>query len=720
MTPDVPAPAPGEATSRTAIGALLAVAAMVADAGLGLVVSRDVAVKPALAPRVLAATLVLQPALAAVAAVGVYFAIAGGGPLEVPAALAALATLALLTDTLGNLCHNLLVAAERLTTTAVIAVVHACVLAAAGSALVLGGLGLWGVYAAILGASAARAALYGLRVRVSPAWPADPRLMGHLVREAWPVGLLAFVGLGRLHADRLLTTLLLGTVATGQLQAASIVVFGVGDLFGGTLLLAGLPAMSRAWSAGRRGEFWRTLERVAGAGVGLVLPTAVAFALFGERLVAAAIGEAYARTAQVLVLLLAAATLTMAAGPMAQALLCQRRQRALLSLRTLLLVVHLAALAILLPRIGVVGAGWAALATEACAVLALGATLGLGRGTVGPALAARCGRMLAAVALAGLAAVATESIAPAAVAMGVFAVAYAVAVRATRGISDDEWAALLASLHHPDRPSATLPADFPSTQPESAWTRELRALGHQARVFWRNVDSMEAFRPLVMRQRLTLARALRALATRAPRLDPRVRRRNARLVALARDLRPDIVVVLGNNAEVVPDTLARIKRDTGALVVYGCGDSPRVFARPVERDAAPLYDLVIANDATHAAEWRALGAPRAEVLPMAAADPEACAFAPLTDEQRASWACDVGFAGTLVPASLYGRRVEALEALRDLDLAIWSVHEVPPSLRRFHRGALVGPPMLRALSAARIVPNPHGDTMPDGGNMRMF
>jgi spore maturation protein CgeB len=64
--------------------------------------------------------------------------------------------------------------------------------------------------------------------------------------------------------------------------------------------------------------------------------------------------------------------------------------------------------------------------------------------------------------------------------------------------------------------------------------------------------------------------------------------------------------------------------------------------------------------------------------------------------------------------------VEALEALRDFDLGIWSVHDVPPALRPHVRGRALGEEMLKILSAAKITINVHGDFMRYGGNMRTF
>jgi spore maturation protein CgeB len=163
-----------------------------------------------------------------------------------------------------------------------------------------------------------------------------------------------------------------------------------------------------------------------------------------------------------------------------------------------------------------------------------------------------------------------------------------------------------------------------------------------------------------------------------------------------------------------------LKRQHGTTLVYGCGTSPIVFSHPVERAAAPLIDLVVANDFYHAVQWQELGVRQVAALPMSAIDPDFHHPYDLTDAERQQYTCDIGFVGTLVPNNLYSERIAALEALRDFDLGIWSVHEVPPSLRPFYRGSALGEQMLRVTCAARIVINPHGDFMRYGGNMRLF
>lgn len=287
----------------------------------------------------------------------------------------------------------------------------------------------------------------------------------------------------------------------------------------------------------------------------------------------------------------------------------------------------------------------------------------------------------------------------------------------------------VASLHHPvelekARRSAPPGMDpvFPPSQAQYFWVKALRKLGHECAVFWRSESAWPWARSgqLRMTQRLTVGRAINALAARVPTLNPDFRLRNRRLLRFAADFQPDVIILPGDNGVILPETLAQIKRDHRATLVYGCGTSPVVFSRPVERAAAPLYDLVVANDFYHAIQWRELGARQVEVLPMAAIDPEFHYPYDLTDAERQEYVCDVAVVGTLVPQRLYSERVAALEALRDFNLGLWSVHEVPPSLRQFYRGPALGEQMLRITRAAKITVNPHGDFMRYGGNMRLF
>ena len=130
---------------------------------------------------------------------------------------------------------------------------------------------------------------------------------------------------------------------------------------------------------------------------------------------------------------------------------------------------------------------------------------------------------------------------------------------------------------------------------------------------------------------------------------------------------------------------------------------------------------MVANDFYHAIQWLELGAPRIESARRRRSIRRSITLARLATEERQPYTCDVDFGRHAGPRSACTTGAfAALEALRDFDLGIWSVHEVPPSLRPFYRGPALGEEMLRITRAATIAVNPHGDFMRYGGNMRLF
>jgi hypothetical protein len=289
-----------------------------------------------------------------------------------------------------------------------------------------------------------------------------------------------------------------------------------------------------------------------------------------------------------------------------------------------------------------------------------------------------------------------------------------------------------ASLHHPEAlraavaatPPGEPPPLFPPSMSQHFWEKALRKRGHTLDVFWRNQPAIQLGTRGSTRkhsQGITPRKLAEAAINRVPpQLNPDIRLRNTRLIERASDFKPDVLWMVGDNTVIYPETLAAIKREMGCKVVYACGTSPIVFSHAIDRAAARLYDLVMASDYYHGIQWRELGAPRMEVLPLAACDPDFHHPYELSADERAKYTCDIAFVGTLVPDHLYSRRVKALESLTDFNLGIWSVHDVPPSLRRFVRGKALGEDMLHILSAAKLCFNTHGDFVFYGGNLRLF
>lgn len=288
----------------------------------------------------------------------------------------------------------------------------------------------------------------------------------------------------------------------------------------------------------------------------------------------------------------------------------------------------------------------------------------------------------------------------------------------------------IAALHHPEAlekaAAATPPGEpkplFPPSTAHHFWEKALRQRGHTLDVFYRN---QPAFGGAVKAQHFSNRWTPRRIATAAinrlpPELNPDFQARNRNLIERARVFKPDWLWLTGDNTVIYASTLATIKRETGCKILYSTGTSPIVFARSIEKQAARLYDLALVNDFYHGIQWLELGTKAMECMPGVACDPAFHHSYELTPEQRQAYTCDIAFVGTLLPENLYSRRIAALEALRDFDLGIWSIHDVPASLRGHVRGQALGEDMLEVLSAAKITINVHGDFMRYGGNMRLF
>ncbi|MFQ3568491.1 MAG: glycosyltransferase [Aggregatilineales bacterium] len=289
----------------------------------------------------------------------------------------------------------------------------------------------------------------------------------------------------------------------------------------------------------------------------------------------------------------------------------------------------------------------------------------------------------------------------------------------------------IASLHHPEALRAVQrSADaaeaplFPPSMAQHFWEKALRRRGHTLAVFYRNLPrGRPAERGATERhsQRLSPRKVARGLINRVPiEVNPIARMRNRELLAAAAAFQPEVIWMVGDNTIITPETLAALKARHRCKLIYACGTSPIVFSHPIDRRAARLYDLVLASDYYHGIQWLELGAPRMECLPLSACDPEFHHPYLLTEAEHEAYRCEIAFVGTLVPDTLYSRRTQALQALRDFDLGIWSVHEVPEPLRPFVRGRALGEDMLKILSAAKICFNTHGDFVFYGGNLRLF
>lgn len=348
---------------------LFAVGVPVASFSMGLIVIRDVARAPEHAGRYLSATLFTQTLLALVAYVGINVAALLFGFDADIRAFVGLAGLSLFVDLVGNLCYDQLLARERMVTTSIIDILHVFLRIGLAALLLVSGYGLMGVYAATLATGLVRSGLLAatlLRAGVRPRWPLDRALTGLLLLNSAPLALSAFLSLAYQHADKLMTTSLIGETGTGYLGAAFTIIYGVVELLSTTILIATYPMMSRAYaSEGGAALFGFIVQKLAFFTLLVSLPLVLTLSLFAPDLMIPLFGADFAPSAQVLSVLIWYALLTMVGNVFAQAFMVQNRQRRLLAIRATGLAINITLNLLLIPRIGVTGAALGSVAAEA-------------------------------------------------------------------------------------------------------------------------------------------------------------------------------------------------------------------------------------------------------------------------------------------------------------------------------------------------------------------
>lgn len=347
------------------IGALISTVAAISDFGMGVIVLRDVAQQPANAGRYLSATLVTQSALSGVAYL---LLIAIGLVLPNDTAtrlLIVLAGISLIVDTLGTMVYNQLLAHEQMVTTSAITVLHIAITVAFALTVVIRGGGLVGLYLATILAGVFRVVLFWMqmaRLRIHPHWPLDWSIVRQLFRDGSPLALGSFLSLAYQNIDKILVYTFLSAANAGYLTSAFVIVFGVVDLTSTTVLTALFPLMSRL-AKDHPGELRALTDRLAILMLAITLPMAIGIAALSPML-AALLFPGFAGTAGVLQILIWHLVPMIVATVYAQWMIVENRQRRRLVIQVLGLVVNVILNYILLPRMGVQGAGVAILIAQ--------------------------------------------------------------------------------------------------------------------------------------------------------------------------------------------------------------------------------------------------------------------------------------------------------------------------------------------------------------------
>ncbi|MFN8378280.1 MAG: oligosaccharide flippase family protein [Anaerolineae bacterium] len=189
-----------------------------------------------------------------------------GYPADIRA-FTAIACIALLTDILGSVAFDQLIAHERMVVTSGVEIATVVMRIAAGAAVLALGGGLMGLYAITIVTSLIRAAIlwwFMARGGTRPSWPFERRIARPLFVNALPLAIGGVINIVYIQLDKLMSTSLLGATQTGYLTAASVIVFGVVEILSTTVLTAVYPLMSRLYEPDRDPEpFYFMVRKLA-------------------------------------------------------------------------------------------------------------------------------------------------------------------------------------------------------------------------------------------------------------------------------------------------------------------------------------------------------------------------------------------------------------------------------------------------------------------------
>jgi O-antigen/teichoic acid export membrane protein len=354
------------------VTSLMAVSTSLVGFGMGMIVIREVARQPARLRAYWAAMLSLQTLFALAAYVAVLLTAVASGYNEQILAFAAVGGLSLLVDMVGNVAYDLLIAQERMLVTATIEVGHIVARIALAGVMLANGSGLPGIYLATIATGLLRsAALNAVYVRqgVLPHFPVPPGVSWQLLRDGAPLALSALLSLGYQHADKLMTTAIIGAQYTGFLGPAFIINYGMIELISTTVLVAVYPVLARYYLENQH-IFSDIVARLARFMLLCSLPLALVFSIFATPIVLTLYNPSYAPTASLLAILVWSTVLMMVGNVFNKALLIQNRQRVSLVIRAFALGINIALNALFLtlyrdPR----GASLATVIAEATSLL---------------------------------------------------------------------------------------------------------------------------------------------------------------------------------------------------------------------------------------------------------------------------------------------------------------------------------------------------------------
>lgn len=267
---------------------------------------------------------------------------------------------------------------------------------------------------------------------------------------------------------------------------------------------------------------------------------------------------------------------------------------------------------------------------------------------------------------------------------------------------------------------------IPESQGQASWVGALETLRHTVHVF-RYTDSVivpNGIQSIVFsffeeRYPIFTGRIRRKLE-RYYRYNPDVFLKSLRFKAVAKNYKPDLIIISGGITSVLPSSIKKIKNSFKSKVLLFSGINPRISSTQLERDLIKekIIDLIIENDKGYAENWGKLGV-KTKVLPISSVDPRKHRKIHLTKQEQEEYGSDVCFVGSITQD-----RIKKLEHFIGFYFKFWgdvkSGVEIPSTLKPFYQGTASGEKMIRIFNAAKIVLNFQPADMTAGGNMRTF
>jgi O-antigen/teichoic acid export membrane protein len=325
------------------VTSLMAVSTSLVSFGMGLIIIREVARDPQKIGAYWTSMLYLQTLFALVSYVLIIITAMSSGYSTTIIAFGAIGGLSLLVDMFGNVSYDLLIAQEKMTLTAIIEVGHIVLRVGMAYVVLSSGWGLLGVYAVTIASGVVRSLLLiagNVRLGNRPHFPLDRPLTSAVLRDSLPLALSSFLSLAYQHADKLMTTAIIGERYTGYLGPAFIINYGMIELISTTILVSIYPLLAR-YSAQNEDMFGLISEKLARFMLIVGLPITLMVSLFATPIVLTIYNPNYLPTADILRILVWSTLLMMVGNVFSKALILQNRQRLSLNIRAISLAVNI-------------------------------------------------------------------------------------------------------------------------------------------------------------------------------------------------------------------------------------------------------------------------------------------------------------------------------------------------------------------------------------------